>query len=260
MPRTIVCWFSCGVTSAVATKLALAQHAAWDDVLIARMRIANEHEDNDRFAADCEAWFGRPIIDASATKYRDAWDVWERRRYLNGHDGAPCTLELKKAARWDFEQRHQPDMQVFGFDADERKRAERFRQQNPEVRLITPLIDAGLTKADCAALVERAGIALPAMYALGFRNNNCKTCVKARSPGYWALVRQCFPDDFVRMAALSRDIGWSPCRASDDSRVWLDELPADTPPQDNSPDIECSLLCAIAEDKITEAQEARDGE
>lgn len=250
--RLIVCWFSCGVTSAVAAKLALSQHQA-DEVIIARARIANEHEDNDRFAADCERWFLRTIMDASSTKYRDCWDVWERRRYLNGHDGAPCTLEMKKVPRWAFEAKHQPDLQVYGFDATEAKRAEQFRRQNPDVRMVTPLIEGGLTKADCAAIIERAGIALPAMYGLGFKNNNCKTCVKARSPGYWALVRKCFPDDFARMAALSRDIGWSPCRASDDTRIWLDELPGDAVPQDDSPNIECSLLCAIAEDKIGSA-------
>lgn len=250
----IVAWFSCGVASAVAAKLAIARHEPVDEVIIARCVVDNEHEDNDRFAADCEAWFGRKIINIRSAEYRDCWDVWERRRYLNGHNGAPCTIEMKKAPRFAFEAEYRPAAQVFGYTNEERARAQRFREQNPEVRLLVPLIIAGLSKEDCAGLVTRAGIALPAMYGLGFKNNNCKTCVKARSPGYWALVRREFPQDFARMAALSRDIGWSPCRASDDSRIWLDELPADTKPQDDSPNIECSLLCAIAEDEIREAK------
>lgn len=242
----IVAWFSCGVASAVATKLTLAAHPT-DEVAIARCVVTNEHPDNDRFAADCEMWFGRPVINLRSTEYADCWEVWERRRYLNGIAGAPCTLEMKKRVRQDFERTWCPDRQAFGFTAEERKRADRFRLQNPDVALDTPLIRAGLTKQDCAAMVDRAGIALPAMYGLGFANNNCRTCVKARSPGYWSLVRRVFPEDFARMATLSREIGWTPCRASDDGPIWLDELNPAHPAQDDSPDIECSLLCVLAE-------------
>jgi hypothetical protein len=47
----IVCQFSCGAASAVATKLTLAQHP---DALILNAEIKNEHPDNRRFLADCE--------------------------------------------------------------------------------------------------------------------------------------------------------------------------------------------------------------
>lgn len=248
----IVVWFSCGVASAVAAKLTLLAHPA-DDVVVARCVVTNEHDDNDRFAAGCEKWLGRPILHLRSADYADCWDVWERRRYLNGINGAPCTIEMKKRVRQDFEREWQPDRQAFGFTAEERKRADRFRQQNPEVALDVPLIRAGLTKEDCAGLISRAGIAIPAMYGLGFANNNCRTCVKARSPGYWALVRREFPADFARMASLSRSLRWSPCRAGDDTPIWLDELPATTKPQDDSPNIECSLLCAIAESQIEDS-------
>jgi hypothetical protein len=249
--RLIVCWFSAGAASAVAAKMILSQHRA-EEVRIVRCIVRNEHEDNDRFTADCEQWFGRKVETIASADYADCWDVWERRGYLSGRNGAPCTIEMKKVPRWNFEQQHSPSLQAFGFTVEERKRADRFRAQNPEIRLAVPLIDAGLSKQDCFAMLDRAGIALPAMYGLGFKNNNCRTCVKARSPGYWALVRREFPDDFARMATLSRRLGWSPCRASDDSRIWLDELPADTKPQDDSPDVECSLLCVIAEDQIAQ--------
>jgi hypothetical protein len=248
----VVSWFSCGAASAVATKLALAEyrHA---EVVVARCVVANEHQDNDRFAADCARWFGQPVLHLASTDYADCWDVWTRRRYFSGHAGAVCTLEMKKAVRQHFEREWCPDLQVFGFTSEEAKRAARFRTQNPEVRLSTPLITLGMDKADCAGLLERAGIPIPAMYGLGFRNNNCTTCVKARSPGYWALVRQCFPADFARMADLTREIGWTPCRSSDDVPIPLHDLPMDWPAQDDSPAIECSLLCAIAEHRIEEA-------
>jgi len=244
-------YFSCGESSAVAAKLTLAQ--ASGEIAIVRCVVANEHPDNDRFAADCAAWFGQPIVELRSAEYADCWDVWERRRYLNGHTGAPCTLEMKKLPRLAWEQIWRPDVTVFGYTADEVRRAEQFRRQNPEVWLDTPLIRAGLSASDCAAIVARAGIERPAMYRLGFQHNNCTTCVKARSPGYWANVRRHFPADFDRMAALSRSVGWTPCRASDDTPIWLDELAADVACADDSAGIDCSLFCHIAEQHIAEA-------
>ncbi|MGC3891248.1 hypothetical protein [Pseudomonas urmiensis] len=60
-PSRIVCQFSCGAASAVATKLALAEYGSTHDVQIINAFLANEHEDNRRFAQECEAWFGQPI-------------------------------------------------------------------------------------------------------------------------------------------------------------------------------------------------------
>jgi len=243
----VAAFFSCGEPSAVMSKLVLASN---NEVAIVRCVVPNEHPDNDRFALDCERWFDFPIIKLRSAEYADCWDVWERRRYLNGIKGAPCTIEMKKRPRQDFELDWEPHAQAYGFTIDEQERAERFREQNPEIKLLTPLIDMGLSASDCAALVARAGIARPAMYLLGFKNNNCRTCVKARGPGYWANVRRHFPEEFARMAKLSREIGWTPCRAGDDTPIWLDELPADIEPKDDSASIDCSLLCYIAEQEI----------
>lgn len=60
LPR-IVCQFSCGAASAVANKLALSEYSSTHEVQIVNAFLANEHEDNRRFAQDCEAWFGQPI-------------------------------------------------------------------------------------------------------------------------------------------------------------------------------------------------------
>ena len=244
----VACMFSCGESSAVATKLKMADlRGKPHELAIVRAIVTNEHADNDRFAADCERWFGHEITNIRSADYGDCWDVWEKRRYLNGHAGAPCTLEMKKAPRQDWERAWLPDVKVFGFTVDEQRRADNYRRQNPEIAIDTPLIRAGLDASDCAAMVQRAGIERPAMYGLGFKHNNCRTCVKARSPGYWAKVRQHFPDDFTRMAALSRELKYTPCRAGDDTPIWLDELAHDTPAVDDSAGIECSLLCYIAE-------------
>jgi len=249
----IAALFSCGEPSAVMVRVLQAELRPGDELAIVRCIVANEHPDNERFAADCERWFGRPVINLRSSEYADCWDVWERRRYLNGHAGAPCTVEMKKRPRQDWERDWRPDVQAYGYTVEERARADRAVALNPDVRLDAPLIRHGLSASDCAAMVARAGIERPAMYRLGFAHNNCRTCVKARGPGYWANVRRHFPADFQRMAALSRELGWTPCRAGDDTPIWLDELAAGTPTRDDSADIDCSLLCWIAEQRIAEA-------
>lgn len=250
-PQRIVCWFSAGAASAVATKLTLAQrHNA--EVVVARCIVPEEHPDNDRFAADCAAWFGQPVIEVRSQDYASCEELWAKRRYMAGPHGAICTTEMKKAVRWAFEQEWLPDQQVFGYTAEERRRVDNFRAGNPDVRLLVPLLDQGLTKADCLALVDRAGIEIPAIYRLGFRNANCLGCVKATAPAYWNRIRRHFPDVFARRAALSREIG---CRLAElhGERIFLDELPSEAGAGEQDPDMECSLMCAIAESKLEEA-------
>lgn len=246
----IVAWFSAGAASAVMCKLMLARRAPSEDIAIVRIGLPNdEHPDNERFAADCEKWFGQTIQVIKAEDYQDCIDVYAKRRYMSGIAGAICTTELKKRPRQDFEREWQPHAQAFGYTAEEHARAERFRVNNPEVRLLTPLIDAGLGKADCLAMLARAGIELPAMYRLGFTNNNCIGCVKAQAPAYWNRVRRNFPERFATLAALSQEIGARLVRVGSE-RIFLSELKPSLGFDDREPDIDCSLLCAIAENEI----------
>jgi hypothetical protein len=231
-------WFSCGAASAVATKL--LPHA-----LPVYCETGSEHPDNERFFADCEKWFGRKIERLRSDKYSDTWDVWTKRRYLAGIDGAACTVELKVSPRVAFQK--PDDEHVFGYTADapDVARAERLRGSYPELKIITPLIDRGVTKEACLAMIERAGISLPPLYALGFSNNNCIPCVKATSPNYWSLVRARFPDKFERMAKLSRELDVRLCRI-DGERAFIDEIPATWPTTDPIQP-SCDFLCALAE-------------
>ena len=57
----IVCWFSCGAASAVATKLAIAENAGKLPLIIAYTEVKEEHPDNKRFLKECEKWFGQEI-------------------------------------------------------------------------------------------------------------------------------------------------------------------------------------------------------
>ena len=196
-----VAWFSCGAASAVAAKLALEDDP---DTVVARCVVSNEHPDNDRFAKDCEAWFGKPVVNLRSQKYDSCWDVWLKRRFINSPKGALCTVEMKKRVRQDFEE--PGDRQVYGFTWEEDDRARRFREGNPEVRSWFPLIERRYTKARCYSIVRDAGLELPAMYRLGYHNANCIGCVKGGA-GYWNKIRRDFPEVFERMAQVEEDVG-----------------------------------------------------
>ncbi len=244
MSRTVV-WFSAGAASAVAAKLTLAS-VPKSEVFIVYTNPGSEHPDNERFLKDAAEWFGHPIEQLRSEKYADTWDVFNKTNFLVSAFGARCTVELKKRLR--FKYQLPDDRQVFGYTSEEQHRANRFKEQNPGVELITPLIDKGLTKSDCLAIIERAGIKLPAMYELGYRNNNCIGCVKGGA-GYWNKIRRDFPETFQRMSELERKIG-NTILKDNDGRIFLDELNPNKGNHADEPDFECSLLCALAEDEI----------
>lgn len=251
--RTI-CWFSAGAASAVATKLIIGErarrHPQSYDLLIARCDTGAEDEDNDRFARDCEAWFGLPVQSLKSAEYKDTWDVWEKRRYTAGISGAPCTLELKVKPR--LAMQRPGDLHVFGYTAD-RSDVARFvalGEHWPDLRIRAPLIERGITKAACRAMLARAGIKEPRTYAMGFPNANCMPCSKATSPAYLALVREHFPDRFWRYAKLCRELGVKPVRLPGGERVYPDEIPADFPTR-NADAPECDFLCALAEQDLS---------
>lgn len=238
----VVSWFSCGFNSAVASMLVLEEYVDCE-VVIARCVVDNEHIDNERFCIECEEWYERPILRLRSEEYKDCWEVWEKKRYLSGINGAPCTTEMKKAVRWAFEKAWNPHFQVFGFSIDEKKRADDFAKNNPDVRLLTPLIDNKFTSDDCAQIIDAIGIKTPMLYKLGFPHNNCVGCVKSSSPEYWGKIRLYFPEQFNRMVFLSRYVK---CRLVKykGKRIYLDELPKEFTGHDKvSSSGSCGILC-----------------
>ena len=215
----IIAWWSAGVTSAVATKLALDTYGA-DNVIIYYFKIDSAHEDNTRFMAECETWYGAKIHIVQSSKYNDQFDVIEQRRYVNGPSGALCTFELKKKLRQDIETLVAYDGQVFGFEYTKKEinRAIRFKEQYPNAKPLFPLIEQKITKPNALYMLEAAGIKRPAMYELGYSNNNCIGCVKG-GMGYWNKVRADFPNTFERMAQAERNVGRSCIKGH-----FLDEL------------------------------------
>lgn len=245
MTRTLV-WFSRGAASAIAWQLAKRK----DPNCIAVHCATNaEHPDSDRFEAEWCRVMNDSVTTLQSDEYADTWDVWEKTRWLAGINGARCTGELKVAPRLEFQR--PDDVHVFGYTADapDVSRAERLRANFFEMKIETPLIDAGITKEAALAMVERQGVRIPEMYRLGFQNNNCIPCVKATSPDYWALVRKTHPEEFERMAKLSRRLDVRLCRIHGE-RSFIDEIPENWPT--TQPIVPaCDFLCQIAEDGDT---------
>lgn len=227
-----ICWFSCGVTSTIATKIALRM---FKSVRIIYIDTGGEHSDNVRFLNECQEWFGHHIEIWKSEKFDSPYDVWKSRHYLNSPYGAPCTLELKKKVRWRIEDVIKNwNAQVFGFDISEKKRAIRFNEQNRKAKAVFPLIERNLSKEDCMGLLRKVGIELPIMYRLGFHNNNCIGCVKGKK-GYWSKIRKCFPETFNQVMELENEIGHS-CM----NGLFLKDLKdVNLPPLVES----CSLFC-----------------
>jgi len=238
----VVSWFSCGAASAVATKLSKPDVIAYCDT-------GSEDTDNERFMLDCENWFGQSVLRLKNKKWADTWQLWEKRKFLNGMDGAPCTGELKIQPRLEFQQAD--DIHVFGYtaDANDVRRAEALRENWPDLKISTPLIDKGLTKAACLAMILTANIQPPRVYAMGFPNANCIPCVKATSPSYWALVRKEFPVQFHRMADLSRKLNARLTRIGEE-RIFIDEIPINHPVTEPIAP-ECDFLCHLAEQDMS---------
>jgi hypothetical protein len=60
-------WFSCGVTSAVACKLAIDMYGS-ENVDLWYIETGAAHTDNDRFIKECEKWYGKEIKKATGIK------------------------------------------------------------------------------------------------------------------------------------------------------------------------------------------------
>lgn len=236
----VVCWNGLGTASAVATKMMLNRGPA----RAVHCETGAEHPDQARFKGDLERWYGQPVEVIRSEEYADTWDVWEKRRFISGPEGAPCTAALKVIPRLAYQR--PDDIHVFGYtaDANDVARAKRLREHFFELRIETPLIDAGITKAGTMTIVEAARIKLPVMYKLGFHNNNCIPCGKATSPNYWANIRKHFPSEFARMVTLSRELGARLTRINDE-RIFIDEIPSDWPTT-NPIAPSCDFLCQIA--------------
>jgi hypothetical protein len=222
--ETIAVWFSCGAASAVAAKKIVDTYSHSHNILIVNNPVDEEDADNRRFLKDVSEWIKMPIIEATNSEIgtTSAYDVWEKRKYMSGVRGAPCTMLLKKAARYQFELNNDIDYHVLGFTVNEKDRNERFTKYERS-NVIPILIDLKLTKTMCFDIINAEGIKLPLVYRLGYPNANCIGCVKSSSPTYWNLVRSTHSEVFNSRCEQSRRIGCKLVKVKG-RRIYLDEL------------------------------------
>lgn len=245
----IAVWFSCGAASAVAAKKTIEKYPQ-AKIRVINNPVAEEDIDNRRFLADVEQWLQLPIEIATNKDWPScsAKDVWAKRKFMGGRvapgkSGAPCTTELKKFARQQWENINRHDHIVLGFTLEERDRAARFKLTERS-NFIPVLIDERITKQRCFDILQAAGIKLPRIYDMGYPNANCIGCIKATSPTYWNHVRAQHPEVFKDRAEQSRAIGRKLVRVKNE-RFFLDELAPDArgKPMKNLKAPECGLFC-----------------
>jgi 3'-phosphoadenosine 5'-phosphosulfate sulfotransferase (PAPS reductase)/FAD synthetase len=259
--------FSCGAASAVSALITLMNH---QKVELVYTDPGLEHEDNHRFLRDFEKMTRKQVTVLKHEKYKNPFDVFKERRFLAGPKGAPCTTELKKkTAQKYLGDRLYEEINVFGFDFSKREieRARKYKNNNPLLKTWFPLIEYHIEKSDCFYILDRLGLDLPYMYKLGYKNANCTGCVKAESIGYWAAIREDFPEVYNRYAKLERGFGaidetGKPRGAAINKRyegeerirVFLDEIPEDQEPKRNI-SFTCGYSCGAQDMEIEAVKE-----
>lgn len=233
-----VCWISAGVSSFIAGYL---ERETIDKFIY--IDIDDQHSDSMRFVKDCENALGKEIeilkspYGSVESAVRAAGGYFRINRRF-----APCTAWLKKRVRKEWEQKHcEYDITyVWGMDVTERDRAERLKETMFEFQHCFPLIERNLTKEDSHGFCAELGIKRPAMYDLGYNNNNCIGCVKG-GMGYWNKIRIDFPDVFESRAKLEREFGNSILK-----ECYLDELDPTRGRMSEEVQQECSIFCMLS--------------
>ncbi len=231
----VVSWFSAGVSSFIATYL---EKDNVDKIIYTH--IDDQHPDTMRFIKDCEKALGKEI-EILQSQYKTVNDVIRQFRFINSPYGAKCTDVLKKRVRkeWEYEHRNESLTYIWGYDIEERHRAERLLESMPQFKHRFPLIERQLTKEDCHGILRQLGIKRPKMYDLGYQNNNCIGCVKG-GMGYWNKIRKDFPKVFQERAKLEREIGATCIKG-----IYLDELDPHRGRIEDGVMDECSIICQI---------------
>jgi len=140
--KTIICWWSGGITSAVACKVALDLFSQNNKCRVIMIDTMNEDKDTYRFKRDCEKWYGLQIESISAIKpkidycgnnkpnytfidigieYGSIKDVWIKHKSLCVATGAICSTEIKRRVREKWQETNHFDHQVFGFEFDKKE-------------------------------------------------------------------------------------------------------------------------------------------
>lgn len=229
----VVSWFSAGVSSFIA---AYMEKDNIDKLLY--IHINDQHEDSMRFIKDCEKVLGKEI-EIIQSRYKSVNEVIQQFKFINSAYGSKCTQVLKKRVRQEWEYGQKDLTYIWGYDIEERHRAERLVETMPDFKHKFPLIEKQFKKEDCHGLLAELGIKRPAMYDMGYRNNNCIGCVKG-GMGYWNRIRKDFPEVFEQRAAAERMVGRSCIKG-----VFLDELDPERGKLEDEVMQECGIICQL---------------
>lgn len=213
----VICWFSGGVTSAIACWIALNLFGK-ENCRFIFMDTQNEDDDTYRFLNDCEKWFevkfeiitmiGYEIKTKNKTiVYTSIKDIWYKNLSLNVANGAICSSILKRDLRKIWQKENKYSFQIFGYDIDEPKRAKSFTLNYPEASPLYTLLMLGWSKKMCIDKLNEIGIKIPRAYRLGLHNNNClKTGCIQGGIGYWQWMRVNEPELFNNMAIIEHEL------------------------------------------------------
>lgn len=206
--KKIICWWSGGVTSAIACFLAIDMWGL-ENCQFIMIDTFNEDEDTYRFKRDCEKLYGAKIETICNDKYKSIQEVWRKSKSLNVAKGAICSAQLKRNVRkkWETKNKGKFKHQVFGYDIDEPKRAKAMSLNYPSAFPVYPLLLFGMSKKDCITLLKDLGVEIPRMYNWGLRNNNCgKTGCVQGGIGYWQWHKKFRPKVFDKMASMEHEL------------------------------------------------------
>lgn len=242
MKKLKVCWVSAGISSFMAGYLA-GDVDEWIYI-----DIADQHSDSIRFIKDCEKAIGKEIKIIKSSEYNAVEETVRTFGGFKAKNGfAPCTNWLKKRVRKEWEEQHKEYeiTYVWGFDKEERHRAIRTEEENPQARHEFPLIEKNLSKQDVHGMFDRLfDFKRPYMYELGYPNNNCIGCVKG-GMGYWNHIRKDFPEVFEARKKLEKDMGYTILK-----QCSLENLDPNRGDMNIEVFPDCSIMCYIAlEDK-----------
>lgn len=201
----IIVQFSGGAASYIAGKLAAEEVGPANVVfLFADTRI--EDEDLYRFSRDVERKLGVPIT--AIADGRTPWDVFFDVRMMGNSRADPCSRILKRELlrRWlDANGNPETDTIIIGYDANEAHRFGPLQERYKPWRARAPLIERGIFKETALQMLQRDGIFLPRLYAMGFPHNNCGGfCIKAGQAQFAKLLEH-FPDRYAAHEAKEEE-------------------------------------------------------
>jgi len=185
--------FSGGTGSWAAARRLVDTLGSADDVVLMFADTKMEDPDLYRFLDEAAANIGAELVTLSDG--RDPWKVFFDVRLLGNTRADPCSRILKRELiRKHLDEHYNPaeDIIYLGIDYEEVERFENAKPHWAPWTIRAPLCDMPyIPKPEWQRiLVEDHGIALPALYHLGFPHNNCGGfCVKAGHAHFENLLR-----------------------------------------------------------------------